>query len=188
MSREPWYSIFPSFFLFSDKFIIGNSQSMSTIIRLIDIEIPLNYALRYPILGIGNDSAVVQYLGVHSYILDYFLANDQTGLVGNYADMLFYTDHIFDTSNGILALLMQYGAVFTAVYLFGMLNFTRHAGMKGFFIIIIFTAFNEPITLTVMFVWFAVHGLLLPKYSGALVVQPKQLNDTINLKYKLRAN
>jgi hypothetical protein len=157
--------IIPSTFIFANKFDIGAAQSLSTIIRLVDIEVPLNYALQFPVLGVGNDSSVVQQLGVHSYLLDYLLPG-QHELLANYMDEIFDTNRIFNTSNGLLALLMQYGVIFAGAYIYGLRNFVKWSSLGySFFILILFTTFNEPISLTPLFLWMTVHGLMMPRYS-----------------------
>jgi hypothetical protein len=157
--------VIPSIFIFANKFDIGAAQSLSTVIRLVDLEVPLNYAMQFPILGVGNDSSVVRLLGVHSYLLDYLLSAGQQQLLSEYMDTIFDTDRVFNTSNGLLALLMQYGVVFAGVYIYGFRNFARWTGLGySFFILILFTTFNEPISLTVLFLWMAMHGLVMPRY------------------------
>jgi hypothetical protein len=156
--------IIPSIFIFANKFDLGAAQSLSTVIRLVDLEVPVNYALQFPILGIGNDSSVVQKLGVHSYLLDYLLSAGQQELLADYVDEIFDTNRVFNTSNGLLALLMQYGVVFTGAYIYGLRNFVKWSALGySFFILILFTIFNEPVALTVLFLWMAVHGLVMPR-------------------------
>jgi hypothetical protein len=155
----------PFLFLFASKFNIGTMESLSTVIRLVDLEVPLNYALEFPVLGVGNDPSVVNVLGVHSYLLDYLTGIGQGEFLSDYVEKIFDTERIFNTSNGLLALLMQYGAIFTLAYMTGVRNFVRWTRLgPSLFVLIFLTIVNEPISLTVLFLWFAVHGLVLPRW------------------------
>jgi hypothetical protein len=161
--------VVPSIFAFATKFDLSAAQGLSTVIRLIDLEVPLTYAIKFPLLGVGNDSSVVQQLGVHSYLLDYLLGSVQSDSLTHYVDEIFDTDRIFNTSNGLLALLMQYGLIFTGAYIYGIRNFSRQSGLgASFFALILLTCFNEPISLTVLFLWMAVHGVLLPSRAQSV--------------------
>jgi len=161
--------VVPSIFAFANKFDLSATQGLTTVIRLIDLEVPLTYAIKFPLLGVGNDSSVVQQLGVHSYLLDYLLGSVKSISLTNYVDQIFDTERIFNTSNGLLALLMQYGLIFTGAYIYGVLNFSRQSGFgASFFVLILLTCFNEPISLTVLFLWMAVHGMLLPSRARSV--------------------
>jgi hypothetical protein len=146
--------------IFTSKFQLGTQESMSTIIRMIDVEVPLRYMLKYPLFGIGNDSTVVSKLGVDSLILDYMLANVPSGFLNNYMDNLFNTNAIFNTSNGLLSLGMQYGLVALGFYLLGLYRLCRQVQMPGFFVLIVLTLLNEPVALTLLFLLFSALGLI----------------------------
>jgi hypothetical protein len=157
-------AVIPSIFIFASKFEIGASESVGTVIRLIDLEVPISYAIRFPIFGVGNDPTVVLQLGVHSYLLDYLLGEGQSQLLSDYIENVFDTERIFNTSNGLLALLMQYGSVFTGAYALGFYRFAKLSGLgTSMFILVLLTTFNEPVELTVLFLWFSMHGLMMPR-------------------------
>jgi hypothetical protein len=156
--------IVPSIFVFATKFSIGTAQSLSTVMRLVDLEVPLHYAIQFPLLGVGNDSTVVQKLGVHSYLLDYLLGAGQQEFLSTYIDAIFDTDRVFNTSNGLLALAMQYGIIVAAIYVYGLWNFAKWSGLgRASFVLLLVATLNEPVTLTTLFLWMAMYGLLMPR-------------------------
>lgn len=141
------------------KFDLEASQSGSTIIRLVDLEIPLRYFLDYPLGGIGNESAVIQKIGYHSVILDYVSDSGSGAMLGEYISNIFEGDKAFRTSNGVLAILMEYGGVAFLLYMVGLYRFAKACpGGMSFFIMILLTMFNEPVGLTVLFLWFMFQG------------------------------
>jgi hypothetical protein len=159
--------VVPSIFVFANKFSIGSAQSLSTVMRLIDLEVPLDYTMQFPLLGVGNDSSVVQKLGVHSYLIDYLLSAGQQEFLSNYLDAIFETDRVFNTSNGVLALAMQYGVVIAGFYIYGLRNFAQWSGLgRSSFILLLVATLNEPVTFTTLFMWMAMSGLLMPRFTN----------------------
>lgn len=160
--------IVPSVFIFASKFTIGSAQSLSTVMRLIDLEVPLDYTMQFPFLGVGNDSSVVLQLGVHSYLIDYLLSAGQQKFLSSYLDAVFETDRVFNTSNGILALAMQYGVVVAGFYIYGLRQFSRLSGLgRSSFVLILVATLNEPVTFTTLFMWMAMYGLLMSRYAAS---------------------